>query len=171
MPGRRNLTIEISHISPKAKVIADRQIDSITCAHAEWAVDFINSPSCRAGTYFRYAAKVSKDAPKGKGKPFRAVSLFPLETLFPSAESRTASARQACGVLRLRKRQGSLRDAGQRPVGNAHRYSREPVFSQMRNRTSAARNLTQSISKTGSREVNDSNCNHANVAGIIFTIS
>ena len=70
--------------------------------HAGQAVDFINSPSCRAGTYFRYAAKVSKGAPKGKGKPFRAVSLFPLETLFPSAESRNASARQACGGSQIR---------------------------------------------------------------------
>ena len=53
-----------------------------------------------------------------EGKPFRAVSLFPLETLFPSAESRTASARQACGVSSLRLRKGSSRDAGQRPVAS-----------------------------------------------------
>ena len=70
---------------------------SLACPHAGQAVDFINLPSCRAGTYFRYAAKVSKGAPKGKGKPFRAVSLFPLETLFPSAETRNASAHE-CAV-------------------------------------------------------------------------
>ena len=105
-PRRRKLMIETGYTSPKAKTIAVK------------AVDFVSSPSCRAGTYFRYAAKVSKGAPKGKGKPFRAVSLFPLETLFPSAESRIASARQACGVLRLRKRQGNSRDAGQRPAAN-----------------------------------------------------
>ena len=85
---------------------------SLTCAYAERAVDFINLPSCRAGTYFRYAAKVSKDAPKGKGKPFRAVSLFPLETLFPSAESRIASARQACGVSRFQVRKNGSRAVG-----------------------------------------------------------
>ena len=65
---------ETDYISPMAKIIAGQ------------AVDFVDLPSCRAGTYFRYAAKVSKDAPKGKGKPFRAVSLFPLETLFSSAD-------------------------------------------------------------------------------------
>ena len=81
----------------------------MTRSRAGQAVYFISLPSCRAGTYFRYAAKVSKDAPNEKkgnkvalGKPFRAVSLFPLETLFPSAESRNASARQARGGSQIR---------------------------------------------------------------------
>ena len=55
--------IETDCISPKAKIIADRQIIFITRARAAQAVGFINLPSCRAGTYFRCAAKVSKDAP------------------------------------------------------------------------------------------------------------
>ena len=69
------------------------QLVLLACPHAGQAVGFVSSPSCRAGTYFRYAAKVSKDAPNEKkgnkvalGKPFQAVSLFPLETLFSSAD-------------------------------------------------------------------------------------
>ena len=92
MPRRRNLTTAIDHLSPKAKIIADRQVIfgvalmprgqliSLTCPRAGQAVDFVDLPSCRAGTYFRYAAKVSKDALRGRGKPFGAVSLSPLKS-------------------------------------------------------------------------------------------
>ena len=78
-PHRRKSMIEISHTSPKAKN-GYWQIISIICPRAKWTVDFINSPSCRAGTYFRYAAKVSKDASKERRKPFGAVSLSPLKS-------------------------------------------------------------------------------------------
>ena len=50
------------------------------------AVDFVDLPSCRAGTYFRYAAKVSKDALRGRGKPFGAVSLPPLKPTYLSTD-------------------------------------------------------------------------------------
>ena len=65
-------------------MIADRQIISILCPRAGQAVDFVDLPSCRAGTYFRYAAKVSKGASKERGKPFGAVSLSPLKSPLPS---------------------------------------------------------------------------------------
>ena len=42
--------------------------------------------SCRAGTYFRYAAKVGKGAPKEEGQPFRAVFLLPLESIIFSSD-------------------------------------------------------------------------------------
>ena len=61
----------------------------LACAHTAQAFGFVNLPSCRAGTYFRYAAKVSKDAPKEEGKPFRAVFLLPLETIILSADRGT----------------------------------------------------------------------------------
>ena len=41
----------------------------------------VGLPSCRAGTYFRCAAKVGKGAPKGEETPFMAGFLPPLETL------------------------------------------------------------------------------------------
>ena len=48
-----------------------------------------NLRSCRAGTYFRFATKVSKGAPKREGTPFQAVSPLSLETLTSSAERGT----------------------------------------------------------------------------------
>ena len=45
--------------------------------------------SCRAGTYFCFATKVGKNAPKREGTPFQAVSPLSLETLTSSAERGT----------------------------------------------------------------------------------
>ena len=42
-----------------------------------------------AGGNFRFATKVTKDAPKEEGKPFRAVFLLPLETIILSADRGT----------------------------------------------------------------------------------
>ena len=67
LPGacsnRLKLKKEISHISPMAKKTY-WQIILITFPFAAQAVDLINSPSCRAGTYFYCAVKVGKSAPK-----------------------------------------------------------------------------------------------------------
>ena len=81
--------IEINCISPKAKIIADRQLVSLARPHAGQAIDFVSSRSCRAGTYFRYAAKVSKGASKERGKPFGAVSLSPLKSPLLSTDRGT----------------------------------------------------------------------------------
>ena len=62
---------------------------SLGCPHAGQAVDFVSSRSCRAGTYFRYAAKVSKGASKERGKPFGAVSLSPLKSPLLSTDRGT----------------------------------------------------------------------------------
>ena len=62
---------------------------SLTCPRAGQAVDFVDLPSCRAGTYFRYAAKVSKGASKERGKPFGAVSLSPLKSPLLSTDRGT----------------------------------------------------------------------------------
>ena len=40
----------------------------------EKRLSFVGLRSCRAGSYFRYAAKVTKGAPKRAGTPFQAVS-------------------------------------------------------------------------------------------------
>ena len=76
-PRRRKLMTETDYISPMAKIIAGQ------------AVDFVDLPSCRAGTYFRYAAKVSKGASKERGKPFGAVSLSPLKSPLLSTDRGT----------------------------------------------------------------------------------
>ena len=46
-------------------LVPHRQVGLLVCPHVGRAVCFVNLPSCRAGTYFRCAAKVSKGAPKG----------------------------------------------------------------------------------------------------------
>ena len=73
----------------------------------------VGLPSCRAGSYFRYAAKVTKGAPKEEGQPFRAVFLLPLESIIFSADrssppgcARGLTAMVAFGLLARRWRAG-----------------------------------------------------------------
>ena len=108
-PHRRNLKKEISHISPKTKN-AYWQIVFMGCPCSGQAVDFINLPSCRAGTYFRYAAKVSKDAPnEEKGNKVALENRsggfpLPFEIPLPFDRSRFASAHKCGGGLQIRYR-------------------------------------------------------------------
>ena len=69
-------------------------------------LSFVGLRSCRAGTYFRYAAKVGKGAPKEEENPFMAGFLPPLESLFfpagrgtPPGFARGLTAKGVFGLL------------------------------------------------------------------------
>ena len=81
--------------------------DDFSFAYGEDGLSFIvGLPSCRAGSYFRYAAKVTKGAPKGEENPFMAGFLPPLETLIipagrgsPPGVARGLTAKWAFGLF------------------------------------------------------------------------
>ena len=82
-----------------------RQLVSLTCPRAGQAVGFVNLPSCRAGTYFRYTTKVGKGVPKGeenRSERFSEGNLLPFLLWNPSSfdRSRFASVAEAPGAYR-----------------------------------------------------------------------